>query len=281
MDSSSVFERCGFASLSDLDEPSWASLLSFLEKEQESFLAQEARFRSPDYPWPKDPLHTFSRIWEYPYAYYHLKKWKGQNAADKRPVAVDIGSGVTFFPFSAARLGFDVVCVDPDPVCFKDLARAAAVTDAAPGSVRGVQASGERIPLPDGQADVVYCISVLEHMPSYEGTVREMARLLKPDGLLLLTIDVNADRTSEISLENHRKLIPLLRERFEYVHPEITIHPSDLLHSNAGPCPMWSPPGSLLRQALRPFGRRVKAWLGWKPSLFLLCQGFVMRKKRP
>jgi len=106
-----------------------------------------------------------------------------------------------------------------------------------------------------------------------------MARMLKPGGLLILTIDLSADQTSEISLENHRKLTSALREHFEYVYPETTVHPADFLHSNAGPYPMWSPPGSLLRRALRPWGRKIKARLGWKPPLYLLCQGFVMRKK--
>jgi SAM-dependent methyltransferase len=279
MNSSVVFERSGLAALSDLDDPAWSGLLAFLEREQEKFLSQEARFRGPDYPWPRDPLHTFSRIWEYPYAYYHLERWKNLRALPNGAVAVDVGSGNTFFPFSAARLGYEVVCVDPDPLCCRDLEKAISVTDAAPGSVRCLQAGGDKIPLPSGAADAVYCISVLEHLPSHEATVREMARLLKPGGLLLLTIDVSADQTTQISLENHRKLNAALREHFEYEQPDATVHPADVLHSNAGPYPLWSPPGSLLRRALRPVGRRIKARLGWKPPLYLLCQGFVMRRK--
>jgi SAM-dependent methyltransferase len=274
-----VFERSGLAALSDLSAPAWSNLLTFLEREQEKFLAQEPQFRSPDYPWPRDPLHTFSRIWEYPYAYHHLKRWKESKALPNGAVAVDVGSGATFFPFSVARLGFETVCVDPDPICCRDLGKAVPVVDAKPGSVRFLQAGGDKIPFPTGGADAVYCISVLEHLPSYEGTVAEMARMLKPGGLLILTIDISADQTSQISLENHRLLTSALAAQFEYVFPEKTIHPADYLHSNTGPYPMWSPPGSLLRQAVRPLGRKIKAALGWKPPLYLLCQGFVMRKK--
>lgn len=279
MNSSSVFERSGFAGFSDLSDPAWSKLLSFLESEQEKFLAKETFFRSSDYPWPRDPLHTFSRIWEYPYAYYHLKRWKEIQALPNGSVAVDIGSGTTFFPFSAARLGFDVVCVDPDAICCRDLAKAVSIIDVAPGSVRCLEAKGESIPLPSGGAGAVYCLSVLEHLPSCVGIVREMARILRPGGLLILTIDVSADQTAEISFANHCQLLSTLQEYFEYVFPETTIHPANFLHSNAGPYPMESPPGSPMRRALRPWGRKLKAWLGWKPALHLLCQGFVMQKK--
>lgn len=43
------------------------------------------------------------------------------------------------------------------------------------------------IPAPDASFDVVLCTEVLEHVPDPIGAVREMSRLLRPGGLLLLS----------------------------------------------------------------------------------------------
>src|SRR5882762_5462920 len=118
---SNVFARSGIATLSDLTTCDWRELFSLLEEEQSEFRTMEPHFMSTEYRWPRDPLHTWSRIWEYPYAYYHLmlrRQGLGDNAS---PLAVDIGSGVTFFPFSLARLGYRVICTDIDPICAKDI----------------------------------------------------------------------------------------------------------------------------------------------------------------
>lgn len=43
------------------------------------------------------------------------------------------------------------------------------------------------IPVPDGSFDVVLCTEVLEHVPDPAGVVREIGRVLRPGGTLLLT----------------------------------------------------------------------------------------------
>jgi len=43
------------------------------------------------------------------------------------------------------------------------------------------------IPLPDGACDAILCTEVLEHVPEPARVVAEAARLLRPDGTLLLT----------------------------------------------------------------------------------------------
>ena len=67
------FDRSGLATLSDIETAEWRELYAVMEKEQAEVLAQESRFRSLEYKWPRDPLHNWSRVWEYPYVYHHLR----------------------------------------------------------------------------------------------------------------------------------------------------------------------------------------------------------------
>jgi len=51
----------------------------------------------------------------------------------------------------------------------------------------------EILPFDDEECDIVYCISVLEHISDFEKTIREVASLLKTGGLCLLTCDIGID----------------------------------------------------------------------------------------
>jgi len=130
-----LFDRCGVAALSELHSPECRARFAHLERQQQEFLSHAAEFRSPEYKWPRDPLHTWSRVWEYPYVHHHVEESCSRSSASGPPRVVDLGSGVTFFPFSVAQLGCHVTCADIDPVCAKDLARAAQVIDCRPGRV--------------------------------------------------------------------------------------------------------------------------------------------------
>jgi SAM-dependent methyltransferase len=46
---------------------------------------------------------------------------------------------------------------------------------------------GKRLPFADGEFDTVLSVQTLEHTPEPQALLREMARVLHPDGLLLLT----------------------------------------------------------------------------------------------
>lgn len=234
------FDRCGLAARSDLDSPEWAELYSLMEREQAEFLARERDFRSPEYGWPRDALHWWSRIWEYPYVYHQLREQRARFAPDRAPRAIDFGSGVTFFPFAAAKLGYEVMGVDIDPVCTRDLTRAAAAMPHAPGRVAAIQTTRGEIPFPDGSADVVYCVSVLEHVPAFEFVVEEMARVLMRGGILVLTFDIDLRGDFQLGVAERRTLWATLRRHFGPVHAAETIHPVDLMRSWEGRYPIPS-----------------------------------------
>lgn len=277
-----VFERSGLAALSDIETPEWRELFSFLEQEQSIFLERESRFRSPEYKWPGDPLYTWSRVWEYPYIFHHLKSWRSKFRGGTLPNVVDVGSGVTFFPFSVARLGCHVICTDIDPICERDLMRAAKCVSHDPGKVSFKLTEGSKLPFSDGEIDAVYCISVLEHIPNFETTIQEMARILKPSGLLFLTIDLDLRGNAEIGVVKHTALIRSLRQYFDFKYQDTTVHPADLLLSTLGPYPMRSSSGlQLVWFYIKQWG--IKPLLGRKPSklnkLYLAVQGAVLELK--
>lgn len=54
--------------------------------------------------------------------------------------------------------------------------------------VRGVLADSGPLSLPDGCADVITSFTVLEHVADERAALRELRRLLKPGGLLVITV---------------------------------------------------------------------------------------------
>lgn len=276
------FQRSGLAPLSDLRTEQWKELFRQLEKDQSDFLAKEPEFRSPDYQWPRDSLHTWSRLWEYPYTYYHLNEACKTFPEGRAPHIVDLGSGVTFFPFSAARLGFRVTCADIDPVCATDIPRASLALRPAPGAVDVRLIEGNRLPFADGEIDAVYCVSVLEHIPSPEQTVQEIARILKPGGLFVLTIDLDLRGDSEIGVPAHQNLVAALEKHFDYKCGDTTIHPANILTSENGLL-RW-PYRTGVSGVLLRFKQATKWLLGRSRHPFqpfrLAVQGFVLTSRR-
>lgn len=278
----SPFERSGLAARSDLLTQEWLELFHSLEKEQEIFLIHEDRFRSPGYKWPRDPLHTWSRVWEYPYVYHHLKIWRAKFSGGM-PLVVDLGSGVTFFPFTLARLGCSVTCVDIDEVCKMDLACAAQCVLHEPGKVDFQLSDGHVIPFKDEEVDGLYSISVLEHISTLENTVEEIARVLKPGGLFILTIDLSLRNDVQLGVDPYQLLMKKMMDHFDFLYPEIGVHPADMLNSLSGPYALEKLKGLelfwfILKQHV------VKPILGLKPHprppLRLAVFGAVFIKKR-
>jgi 2-polyprenyl-3-methyl-5-hydroxy-6-metoxy-1,4-benzoquinol methylase len=278
---SSVFDYSGLASLSHLRSSECEVLFSLLERAQAVFNKDSTRFSSADYKWPRDPLHTWSRCWEYPYVYHHITKWRASWVGRSAPKIVDVGSGVTFFPFTVAKLGCEVSCTDIDPVCDKELNALSSVLSCAPGHLNFRLTDSDKLPYVDSEVDAVYCISVLEHIPCFERTIEEIARILKPGGALFLTIDLDLRGDCEIGAERYRLLKTVLEKQFEYIFPACTVHPSELLTSLNGPYPVHEVRG--LHRALFLIKQEIKHFLGRRRaplSHFYLCvEGMTMSLK--
>lgn len=253
----STFDRSGLACLSDFQSPEWSESFNTLKRWHDEFSRQGAKFRSSSYTWPKEPLYSWSRIWEYPFAYYHLNRFIG--SVSGIPRLADVGSGVTFFPFAVADLGADVICTDVDPICAPDISRAADVIPHR-GKVSFRQIQAKALPFLDGELDAIYCISVLEHIVDFENTISEIHRCLKPGGLFVLTFDVAIEGIEGVNAEQRTVLVKELTRKFSLITQPEVVPLSSALLSDRGPYPMQSRNTGWFR-----FKQTIKQLLGKRP----------------
>jgi ubiquinone/menaquinone biosynthesis C-methylase UbiE len=115
------------------------------------------------------------------------------NAADALPDAalLDVGAGTgraarAIFPRENSTL--QITCVEP---ARKMLARGRAKTAQWP--VRWVRAFAVPLPFSDDCFDFVLSLEMLEFTPDPAETIRELVRVLRPRGWLILTNRVSAD----------------------------------------------------------------------------------------
>lgn len=77
--------------------------------------------------------------------------------------------------------------------------------------------AGDRVPLPDAALDLVTALDVLEHTLDDTAVVREFHRLLKPGGVVAVTVPASMTLWSEwdVALHHHRRYTrPQLRALF-------------------------------------------------------------------
>jgi len=101
--------------------------------------------------------------------------------------ALDVGCGTGRAAVALARAGFSVDALDIDP---KVVAIAEVVSErlGVRVSYRVADLAAQRKDYPDDTYDVVVCMEVLEHVPAWQQMVSELRRVLKPGGLLFLSV---------------------------------------------------------------------------------------------
>lgn len=104
-------------------------------------------------------------------------------ALPKNAIVADIGTGTGFVaaglaPRAATVYGFDASA---------EMLEVARRNLAGFGNIELQQAPGDSIPLPNSSLDGVFANMYLHHAPDPAAAIREMARLLKPGGVLCIT----------------------------------------------------------------------------------------------
>ena len=105
--------------------------------------------------------------------------------------AVDVGAGTGILTGALARLGADVVAVEPDQAMLAELRRQLP-------AVRALEGSAEALPLPDQSADAVLCGQSM-HWFDLDRALPEIARVLTPGGVLAGLWNVDDDRVGWVA----------------------------------------------------------------------------------
>ncbi|MBW3614271.1 MAG: methyltransferase domain-containing protein [Actinobacteria bacterium] len=114
----------------------------------------------------------------------------GLRAGDR---VLDMGAGGGRHAFESLRRGGVVVALDIDRTELKDVAamiEAMSAAGEAPAGARGaaVSGSGLALPFPDAAFDRVVASEVLEHVEDDRRAICELARVLRPGGVLAVTV---------------------------------------------------------------------------------------------
>lgn len=183
-----------FASVEEtLSEPFLAVARAIDELVVRYQLPDHTQLNGERFPWAagllSEPAFYASRLWEYPYAVLSAELAPGMAVAD-------IGCGMTgFTPYLKEVAGCEVTGVDPDlfDEGVKFGGHGVSQTFLKATGLRVLHGGMEALPLADESQDRVFCISVIEHVPHdiARRGMQEMARVLKPGGRAVVTMDVN------------------------------------------------------------------------------------------
>lgn len=178
--------------------------------------------------WVGDPLHQWSRQWEYPFVFNRLETILADSVKQR---VLDAGSGITFFPFYIQHKikSAEVYCCDSNP-SLASIYRA--INDGAENGAKFSPADMRMAPYEDHWFDAVYCISVLEHTKDYEEIITDFHRILKPGGTLIVTFDISLDGTRDISPERAVKLLHALHHKFDNLDGPSSDIMTDILSPN-------------------------------------------------
>ena len=98
-------------------------------------------------------------------------------------LAADIGAGSGFVTEGLLKRGLRVIAVERSEAMLEEMRR----KFGEGGAVEYRIGEAESLPLEDGSVDYVFANMVLHHVDSPSAAIREMARIVKPGGRLIIT----------------------------------------------------------------------------------------------
>lgn len=174
---------------------SWEDAVRWLREQPD----QQALIRDSYYD---DPLAAAAERYRRSGEWQEVRRIVGPG---RQRTALDIGAGRGIASYALAADGFSVTALEPDPSSMVGAGaiRALAAECALPIAV--VETYSEALPFADASFDVVFARAVLHHADDLDTALREMARVLKPGGLLLAIREhvISRDEDLEAFLEIH------------------------------------------------------------------------------
>jgi SAM-dependent methyltransferase len=139
--------------------------------------------------------------------YHASSEWQALRAllGSSNGRVLDVGSGRGISAYAFAQDGWGVTALEPDPSLVVGAGAIRALAADSGLVIAVVQTWGEQLPFEAGHFDVVHCRQVLHHARDLAQLCREVARVLKPGGLLVATREHVISRREDLQtfLDNH------------------------------------------------------------------------------
>lgn len=150
-------------------------------------------------------LKYWNRRWEYPFFMCSMK-----TSHKKKGVVLDAGAGKSLLPFWLARNGFQVVAFDLDNGTFYPQgtlnAWYAQQNKRIDTNVSFIKGDVQQLQFSDEMFDTVCSMSVLEHVTDPVGSLKELWRVLKPSGHIIVTVDVSLDGSRSLHKDKYQEM---------------------------------------------------------------------------
>jgi len=125
------------------------------------------------------------RLWQEDHQTARLRAIARQTKGVTSTRVLDIGSGMGGFLVAATLNGMSALGVEPNAAYCRITRLRGMRYGVAAAVMRGV---GEALPCPDASFDVVLAQDILEHVHDPDATLREIRRVLAPEGVALVTV---------------------------------------------------------------------------------------------
>jgi|AMFO01.1.fsa_nt_gi Methylase involved in ubiquinone/menaquinone biosynthesis len=135
-------------------------------------------------------------------------EWKAVQAYLPTPMGekcLDLGAGRGIASYALARDGWQVTALEPDP---SELVGAGAIRQLAEENdldIEIIETWGESLPFDDASFDAVHCRQVLHHANNLVKLCQEIARVLRPGGVMIATREHVISRKEDLEafLDSH------------------------------------------------------------------------------
>jgi len=169
------------------------------EKESRVVGASRAYFDSLGSRWDRLREGFFSEV---------VREKALQSAGVERGrLAVDVGAGTGFVTHGLVARGLRVIAVDQSPVMLDALRGKLSGND----SVDCRQGGAESLPIADAVADYCFANMLLHHVETPSVAIREMARIVRPSGRVVVT-DLDPHDHEFLKNEHHDRWMGFARE---------------------------------------------------------------------
>jgi len=175
--------------------------------------------------------------------YYASPEWRAVQrllAEHQKGAALDLGAGRGIASYALARDGWQVTALEPDrsDVVGAGAVRALSSETGLPMTV--LESWGESLPIADASFDLVYARQALHHARNLDALCGEMARVLRPGGMFLVTREHVIDCPEDLT-------------QFQAIHPLHRIYGGEQAFTLGCYRKAFDQAGLVVRQVLAPY----------------------------